>query len=313
MLEYDEALIVPHPERSLRDGAIDPWTMPRYENKRRALAEFARKERIPLTVPWKDLPRAQRDQLLHAKTRGYRGIMPFLVELEEKRYKQYIRVFLRQYQSARECPTCRGTKLQAESLQVRVAGRTIAEVADMPVRELQAWVNGLELGGFERQVAEHILKEARDRVRFLCDVGLNYLSLNRGTRTLSGGEAQRIGLANSLGSQLVDTLYVLDEPSIGLHPRDMDRLLSLLRRLPHAANTDLRVQHHPVAMPNPDYMIELGPGAGEQGGNLVIAGPKSRIAESPLTGQYLSGRRSIPLPEARRHLGPRWLTLTGAR
>ena len=313
ILEYDEALVVPYPERSLADGAIHPWTMPRYENKRRALAEFAKKERISLTAPWKDLPRAQRDQLLHAKTRGYRGIMPFLVELEEKRYKQYIRVFLRQYQSARECPTCKGTKLQAESMQVTVAGRTIAEIAAMPVRELQQWLSGLELAGFERQVAEHILKEARDRVQFLCDVGLTYLSLNRGTRTLSGGEAQRIGLANSLGSQLVDTLYVLDEPSIGLHPRDMDRLLALLRRLRDGGNTVLMVEHDPEAMRIADYMIELGPGAGDQGGSVVFAGPMSRIAESPLTGQYLSGRRSIPLPEARRHLGPRWLTLTGAR
>ncbi|HEX6058917.1 MAG TPA: excinuclease ABC subunit UvrA [Gemmatimonadaceae bacterium] len=313
VLEYDEALVVPYPERSLADGAIHPWTMPRYENKRRALAEFARKERIPLDLPWRELQPAQRDLLLNARTRGFRGIMPFLVELEEKRYKQYIRVFLRQYQSARECPTCRGTKLKAESLQVRIAGRTIAEIAEMPVRELQAWLEGLELGAFERQVAEHILKEARDRVRFLCDVGLNYLSLNRGTRTLSGGEAQRIGLANSLGSQLVDTLYVLDEPSIGLHPRDMDRLLALLRRLRDGGNTVLMVEHDPEAMRIADYMVELGPGAGEHGGRVVFAGPMSRIAESPLTGQYLTGRKAIPLPESRRHLGPRWLTLTGAR
>ncbi len=176
-----------------------------------------------------------------------------------------------------------------------------------------AWLDALELSQFERQVAAHILKEARDRVRFLCDVGLNYLTLHRGTRTLSGGEAQRIGLANSLGSQLVDTLYVLDEPSIGLHPRDMDRLLRLLHRLRDGGNTVLVVEHDPEAIRAADYMVELGPGSGEKGGHLVFNGPISRIAESPLTGAYLTGRREIPVPAERRRVGPRWITLTGAR
>ena len=313
VLEYDEALIVPYPDRTLRDGAIDPWTKPRYDGKRRALAEYAKREGIPMDVPWNRLSAAQRDRLLRAKARGYKGILPFLVDLEEKRYKQYIRVFLRQYQSARECPTCHGTKLKLEALQVRVDGRPIAEVAALPVDRLIEWLNALTLTAFDRQVAEHILKEARDRVQFLCDVGLNYLTLNRGTRTLSGGEAQRIGLANSLGSQLVDTLYVLDEPSIGLHPRDMDRLLRLLLRLRDGGNTVLVVEHDPEAIRVADHMVELGPASGEQGGHVVFAGPLSRAAESPLTGQYLTGARTIPLPAERRHLGPRWLTLTGAR
>ena len=313
VLEYDEALIVPYPERTLSEGAIDPWTKPRYENKRRALAEFARRERIPMNVPWRQLAAPLRDLLLNAKTRGYKGILPFLRDLEEKRYKQYIRVFLRQYQSARECPTCRGTKLQPEALHVRVGGCTIAEVAELPVDRLSKWLDTLTVSAFEQQVAETILKEARDRVRFLCDVGLTYLSLNRATRTLSGGEAQRIGLANSLGSQLVDTLYVLDEPSIGLHPRDMDRLLALLRRLREGGNTVLIVEHDPEAIRAADFMVELGPGSGERGGQVVFAGPMTRASESPLTGQYLTGAREIPLPEARRRLGPQWVTLTGAR
>jgi excinuclease ABC subunit A len=150
-------------------------------------------------------------------------------------------------------------------------------------------------------------------VRFLCEVGLEYLSLNRATRTLSGGEAQRIGLANSLGASLVDTLYVLDEPSIGLHSRDMERLLRLLRRLRDGGNTVLVVEHDPEAIEVADYMVELGPESGERGGHVVFAGPISRIAESPLTGAYLTGRRTIPVPAERRRLGPRWLTLTGAR
>jgi len=294
-LEYDEALIVPYPDRSLRDGAIDPWRMPRYENKRRALIEFVKRERIPSDVAWSKLAKAHREKLLHARARGYKGIFPFLVDLEEKRYKQYIRVFLRQYQSARTCPDCGGAKLQPESLQVRIDGRHIAEVSELPVDRLLQWLSSLTLTEFERQVAAHILKEARDRVQFLCDVGLNYLTLNRATRTLSGGEAQRIGLANSLGSQLVDTLYVLDEPSIGLHPRDTDRLLRLLHRLRDAGNTVLVVEHDPETIRSADYMVELGPASGERGGQVVFAGPISRVAESPLTGAYLTGERETNL------------------
>ncbi|HEY6090170.1 MAG TPA: excinuclease ABC subunit UvrA [Gemmatimonadaceae bacterium] len=313
ILEYDESLVVPYPSRSLRDGAIDPWTKPRYDNKRRALAEFARRERIPMDKPWEQLTSAHRQLLLHSKTRGYKGIFPFLRDLEEKRYKQYIRVFLRQYQTAQECPRCHGSKLQAEALNVRVGGLDIAQVAELPVDQLAVWLNELELSEFEQKIAAMILKEARDRVTFLRDVGLGYLSMNRATRTLSGGEAQRIGLANSLGSQLVDTLYVLDEPSIGLHSRDMDRLLKLLQRLRDAGNSVLVVEHDLAAIEMADYMVELGPGSGEAGGHVVFAGPMSRISESPLTGQYVTGARSIPLPAERRRLGPRWITLTGAR
>ncbi|HEU4629642.1 MAG TPA: excinuclease ABC subunit UvrA [Gemmatimonadaceae bacterium] len=313
VLEYDPALIVPYPERTLREGAIDPWTKPRYEAKRRALLEFARREGIPTDLPWRELAPAQRDRLLEARGRGYTGILPFLRGLEEKRYKQYIRVFLRQYQSAFECPTCHGTKLQPEALQVRIAGRSIAQAAELPVEALLAWLETVTLTPFEASIAEHVLQEARSRLRFLCDVGLTYLTLNRGARTLSGGEAQRIGLANSLGSQLVDTLYVLDEPSIGLHPRDMDRLLRLLHRLRDGGNTVLVVEHDPDAIRMADHMVELGPGSGEHGGRLVFAGPLARAAESPLTGPYLLGTKSIPVPRERRRLGPRWLTLTGAR
>jgi excinuclease ABC subunit A len=313
VLEYDESLVVPHPNRSLRDGAIDPWTKPRYDNKRRALAEFAKRERIPMDKPWEELTSAQRQLLLQSRTRGYKGIFPFLRDLEEKRYKQYIRVFLRQYQTAQECPRCHGTKLQPEALNVRVGGLDIAQVAELPVDQLSTWLADLQLSEFERRIAEMILKEARNRVTFLRDVGLGYLSMNRATRTLSGGEAQRIGLANSLGSQLVDTLYVLDEPSIGLHPRDMDRLLKLLQRLRDAGNSVLVVEHDLAAIEMADYMVELGPGSGEAGGQIVFAGPMSRVSESPLTGQYVTGARTIPLPAERRRLGPRWITLSGAR
>jgi excinuclease ABC subunit A len=196
---------------------------------------------------------------------------------------------------------------------VRIAGRTIADVAELSVEQLLEWLQSLQLSAFELGVAEHVLDEARARVQFLCDVGLTYLSLHRSARSLSGGEAQRIALANSLGSKLVDTLYVLDEPSIGLHPRDMDRLLALLRRLREAGNTVLVVEHDPEAIRQADFMVELGPGSGANGGSVVFSGPIARIAESPLTGQYISGAREIPLPSERRRVGPRWLRLTGAR
>ncbi len=313
ILEYDESLIVPYPERTLKAGAIDPWSKPRYDNKRRALSEFARRERIPMDAAWSDLSGAQQRQLLTARSRGYKGVIPFLRDLETKRYKQYIRVFLRQYQTAQECPDCGGSKLQPEALNVRVGGRSIAEVSGMPVDELRVWLDELSLSDFERAVAATALDEARGRVTFLCDVGLNYLSLHRATRTLSGGEAQRISLANSLGSKLVDTLYVLDEPSIGLHSRDMSRLLRLLHKLRDGGNSVLVVEHDPAAIEAADYMIELGPGSGEQGGEVVFAGPISRVRESPLTGQYMTGERSIPLPAERRRAGPRWITITGAR
>jgi excinuclease ABC subunit A len=313
VLEYDEALVVPHPERSLRDGALDPWTKPRYDNKRRALAEFAKREKIPMDVAWRDLTAKQRNALLTARVKGFKGIMPFLKDLEEKRYKQYIRVFLRQYQTAQTCGSCHGAKLQPEALHVLVDGHNIAQISDLSMDRLLGWIETLVLSDFDRSVAGHVLREAQSRVQFLCDVGLGYLTLNRATRTLSGGEAQRIGLANSLGSHLVDTLYVLDEPSIGLHPRDMDRLLRLLRRLRDTGNTVLVVEHDLEAIRASDYMVELGPASGTHGGQLVFAGPTAQAAASPLTGQYLTGAREVPLPDQRRRAGPQWITLTGAR
>ena len=314
VLEYDEALIVPNVDRSLRDGAIDPWTKPRYDGRRRTLAEFAKREKIPMDRPWRSLSAAQRGSLLNttAKRGGYTGILPFLRGLEEKRYKQYIRVFLRQYQSARECPSCHGARLKREALDVKIAGETIAAVSALSIGQLERWLNTLTLIDFEREVAEHVLREAKDRVRYLNDVGLGYLALDRAMRTLSGGEAQRIALANALGTQLVDTLYVLDEPSIGLHPRDMGRLLTLLARLRDSGNTVLVVEHDLEAIRHADHMIELGPGSGERGGAVVFSGPTSRAGESPLTGKYVTGEKRIPLPSERRRLGPRWLTLTGA-
>lgn len=311
-LTYDEALIVPNPDRSIRDGAIDPWTAPRYEKERRTVVEFARSIGVSPDTPWKSIPAKAREQFLRTKTRGYTGIFPFLENLEDKKYKQYIRIFLRKYQGAKTCPDCGGTKLQPDALQVRINGRTIADVAQLPVRDLGPWLETLDLTPTETQIAEAVLREARSRTRFLSDVGLTYLTLDRAMRTLSGGEAQRITLSNALGAALVDATYVLDEPSIGLHPRDLGKLLALLARLRDFGNTVVMVEHDLEAMRIADYMVELGPGAGEHGGHLVFAGPMSEVEKSPLTGQYILGTRTIPLPEKRRPLGKKWIELRGA-
>src|SRR6266571_930116 len=313
VLEYDESLIVPDPARTLAAGALDPWTKPRYEGRRRLLRETARARRIPLDAPWRDLAKEDRRFLLHATAGRYIGIFPFLERLEEKRYKQYIRVFLRQYQLAKTCPACHGARLKPEALAVRVAGKTIAEGTALTAADLSVWLGGLELPPFKQQVAAHILGELIARVSFVNDVGLGYLTLDRLTRTLSGGEAQRIALANALGSHLVDTLYVLDEPSIGLHPADMDRLLGLLRRLSTAGNTVVVVEHDPAAMRAADWMVELGPGSGTNGGQLVYEGPAAGVREAgTLTGQYLTGEKRIGVPSARRPAA-RWLEIQGAR
>src|SRR5467141_3225077 len=313
VLEYDESLIVPDPRRSVAAGALDPWTKPRYEGRRRLLRETARARGIGLDVAWKEIAARDRHFLLHNKEGRYLGIFPFLERLEEKRYKQYIRVFLRQYQLAKTCPECGGARLKPESLAVRVAGKTIAEAAALTAADLADWLEHLTLPVFQQTVANHILGELRARVSFVNDVGLGYLTLDRLTRTLSGGEAQRIALSNALGSHLVDTLYVLDEPSIGLHPADVDRLLKLLKRLADAGNTVVVVEHDPAAMRVASWMVELGPASGEAGGALVYQGPAAGVrAAGTLTGQYLSGEKRIGVPSARR-TARRWLEVKGAR
>ena len=303
VLEYDESLIIPDPGRSLSEGAIDPWTKPRYETRRRLLVNTAKALGADPERPWEKLTDKQRRELLHGKHGRFVGIFPFLKGLEEKRYKQYIRVFLRQYQLARTCPSCKGGRLNENALAVRVAGEPIPAAAGRSIDALFTWLGSLPLSPFERQVAHLILDQLGRRVTYLRDVGLGYLTLDRLTRTLSGGEAQRIALANALGSNLVDALYVLDEPSIGLHPRDIDRLLALLIRLRDNGNTVIVVEHDPAAIRRADFMLELGPGSGEHGGHIVYAGPVSGAGQS-LTGQYLSGQKRIGVPSARRPIGP---------
>jgi excinuclease ABC subunit A len=313
-LEFDLALIVPDPERTLEDGAVDPWTKPRYEDRRYYLKELAQKHKVSMKKPWQDLPKRFRDVVLHGDE-GFEGIIEQLERLKKtKRYKQYIRVFVRQYQTQQTCSDCGGARLRPEALYVKVAKRTVAEVSAMPVEELRAWIEGVKLTKHERAVADTILRELRSRVAFLDDVGLGYLTLDRQARTLSGGEAQRINLANSLGSALVDVTYVLDEPSIGLHPRDTERLYRLLEQLRDLGNAVLVVEHDRAAVERADHVIELGPASGERGGELCYEGDlEGLLASDTLSGEYLSGRRSVPGPERRRPIEGASVELEGAR
>ncbi len=305
VLEYDESLIVPLPGRSLRAGAVEPWEVKRYRKKYRTrLFEFARQRGLDLDTPWSELPERFRRHVIHGvrrreEGRSFQGVIPFLRSRERKRYKAYIRVFLRRYQKAMVCPDCRGSRLRPEALYVRVGGRDIGEVSALTVETARAWFETLSAGGdgaderplrvSERALSGGILREIGARLSFLDDVGLGYLSMDRQTRTLSGGEAQRISLANSLGSSLVDTLYVLDEPTIGLHPRDNDRLIGLLEKLRDAGNTVLVVEHDPAVIERADHVVELGPGSGEKGGQVVFEGTVDALRRAGAADAGASG------------------------
>ena len=291
-LEYDPDLVVPDPGRSIDDGAVDPWAKPRYGRERAALRRFAVREGVSSHTPWRELPEAFRDAVLYGKG-SFGGAMGFLVSKEPKRYKQYIRIFLRRYQRPLPCRECGGSRLRPEANWVTVGGTTIGAVCEKPIGELPGWLAGLNLSPMESRIAAPILGELAARAGFLVDVGLGYLTLSRQMRTLSGGEAQRISLANSLGARLVDTLYVLDEPSVGLHPRDIDALLALLQRLRDAGNTVVVVEHNAAAIRAADHVVELGPGSGDGGGEMVFEGPPEALMEAATsTGRYLSRERS---------------------
>ena len=295
-LEYDPALIIPNDARSLDEGAVDPWTKPRYDAERDLLRAFAAERGVSMHTSWRNLPEEFREEVLRGEG-AFQGVIPFLRSRESKRYKQYIRVFLRQYQTPQNCPACAGARLRPEALHVRVGGRTIAEVADDAMESIAGWVGGIELTPMERQIAETILNELESRLGFLVDVGLGYLTLSRQMRTLSGGEAQRINLAGALGSNLVDTLYVLDEPTIGLHPKDTGALLGILERLRIEGNTVVVVEHEPQAILRADHVVELGPASGEHGGEVVFEGsPEELVRADTETGRYVSGRSRVELP-----------------
>jgi excinuclease ABC subunit A len=314
LLRYDVARVVPDPGVSLADGAVEPWRHPSGEWYQKELLRVARRRRIDVHRPYRDLPESAR-QWVYEGDEAFCGIRGFFEEVEEYRYKLHVRVFLSRYRSQVPCPACRGTRLKPEALSVTVDGRSIADVSRLAVDDLAGWLDTLPLTTWEAEVAREVLDRLSAKVAFLRRVGLGYLTIDRQTRTLSGGEAQRIALATQLGAQLVGTLYVLDEPSIGLHARDVTRLAELCRELARAGNTVVVVEHDRTFIEAADHCVELGPGSGERGGEVVFAGPRDEFLRDmrTLTARYLSGREGIPLPAGRREGDGRWLTVLGAR
>jgi excinuclease ABC subunit A len=314
VIELDMDLVVPDQTKSIRQGAIEPWMKPHYRSELAELKREAKRLGIPLDLPWNQLTDDQRRIVTEGDGEGFHGIRGFFNWLERKKYKVHVRVFLSRYRGYLTCPECKGTRLRREARDVRVGGRTIDRISALTVSDAQKFFGNLELGEQDAAIAEKVLKEITRRLQFLADVGLDYLTLDRLSSTLSGGESQRINLATSLGSALVDTLYVLDEPSIGLHPRDNLRLIEILRQLRDQGNTVLVVEHDADMIGVGDYIVDLGLGAGEQGGRIVFEGTLEGLRREPrsLTAKYLRDELSIAVPATRRKGTGQRLKLTGA-
>jgi excinuclease ABC subunit A len=313
-IDFDLGLVIPDPTKTLAEGAIEPWTKPKYRPLFTELRRFAKQETIPLDVPWIELESEQQDKVLDGDSK-FSGVRGFFNHLERKKYKLHVRVFLSRYRGYSQCSDCRGSRLRLEARQVRINSKNICEVCAMTVQDAAAFFANVELSPEEAEIADKLLQEIQERLRFLNDVGLEYLTLDRLSSTLSGGEAQRIQLATSLGSRLVGTLYVLDEPSIGLHSRDTHRLIRILHDLRDLGNTILVVEHDPDIMRASDRILDMGPGAGENGGKLVAEGTYEEIKSNAtsLTGRYLSEDLRIQAPATRRKPGVKQITIRGAR
>ena len=313
-IDFDLDLVIPDKSKTLAEGAIDPWNKPKYRAVYTEMKRFAKQMEIPLDVPWAELNPKQQELILDGDDK-FLGVRGFFEYLERKKYKLHVRVFLSRYRGYSTCPECRGSRLRLEARQVRINGKNICEVCAMTVEDAAKFFDSVELSAEEAEIAERLLEEIRERLRFLNDVGLEYLTLDRLSSTLSGGEAQRIQLATSLGSRLVGTLYVLDEPSIGLHARDTHRLIKILQDLRDLGNTILVVEHDPDIMRKADRILDLGPGAGENGGKLVAAGTYDEILHNPtsLTGRYLSDELRIQIPALRRQPSSRQIRIKGVR
>ncbi len=318
-IDFDPDLIIPDRSKTLVQGAIAPWTSAKYRPPHGEMVRFAKAAAIPTDVPWYDLTDAQREIIWQGRG-TYPGIRGFFAELDRKKYKLHVRVFLSKYRGYATCPDCRGQRLRAEARAVLIRSGSrpamnICEVSALTITAAQTFFDELQLSPSQAEIAGKILEEVRQRVSFLNQVGLDYLTLDRLSSTLSGGESQRIQLATSLGSRLVGALYVLDEPSIGLHTRDTAKLIHILHDLRDLGNTILVVEHDPDVIRSADRLLDLGPGAGELGGHLLAAGTVPEVAADPrsITGKYLSGRLTIPIPKNRREPGRERLRLTGAR
>jgi excinuclease ABC subunit A len=309
----DLDLVIPNPGLTLREGAIEPWTKPQFDWTKTELRAFCKTERIPMDVPFNGLTRQQRNALVNGKG-DWSGVRGFFEWLDTKKYKLHVRVFLSKYRGYTRCPDCEGARLRQEARDVRVGNKTLPEVSALSIKEASTFFDSLELAEEQAAIADRVLFEIRRRLRFLVDVGLDYLTLDRLASTLSGGEAQRIQLATNLGSSLVGALYVLDEPSIGLHPRDNDRLIRLLHNLRDIGNTVLVVEHDAEMMHAADHILDIGPAAGELGGRLIYEGDFRGLLKDSLslTGRYLRGEAEIKEPKHRRPLQLKRLNVRGA-
>ena len=314
IIELDMNLVVPDPSRSVQQDAIEPWSKPHYRKKLADLKRAARVQKISLDVPWEEMSDQDRQFIIEGDGQGYDGIRGFFRRLERKKYKVHIRVFLSRYRGYLKCPDCAGTRLRPEARDVQVDGRTIDQICALTVSEGAVFFSNLALDDRENAIVERVLNEIQKRLTFLGDVGLDYLTLDRLSSTLSGGEAQRINLATSLGSALVGTLYVLDEPSIGLHPRDNQRLIAILQRLRDQGNTVVVVEHDADMIRVADHVVDLGLGAGDHGGSVVFTGPFEEllVQKRSLTAKYLRDELAIPIPQKRRKLREQKLRVFGA-
>ncbi len=313
-IDFDLDLVVPDKSKTLAGGAVEPWTKPKYRPLFTELKRWAKPAAVPLDVPWSELSPEQRQLVIEGDGKFW-GVRGFFAHLERKKYKLHVRVFLSRYRGYSLCSTCGGARLRPEARHVKIEGKDICQVCAMTVEQAAQFFASLKLTVQESAIAGKLLEEIRDRLLFLNDVGLEYLTLNRLSSSLSGGEAQRIQLATSLGSRLVGTLYVLDEPSIGLHSRDTTRLIKILQDLRDLGNTILVVEHDPEIMRAADRILDLGPGAGEHGGRLIASGSYEEIRNTPasLTGRYLGQELRIQIPPQRRKPGIQKLQVLGAR
>ncbi|HKW74969.1 MAG TPA: excinuclease ABC subunit UvrA, partial [Terriglobales bacterium] len=313
-IDFDLNLVIPDSSKTLAEGAIEPWTKPKYRTLQTDLRKFAKQKDIPMDVPWQELDCDQQQMVLEGEGK-FPGIQGFFAWLERKKYKLHVRVFLSRYRGYAQCPDCRGGRLRADALQVKLEGKNICEATSLTVEQAAEFFRNIRLSREQAEIAGKILEQIQERLKFLNDVGLEYLTLNRLASTLSGGEAQRIQLATSLGSRLVGALYVLDEPSIGLHSRDTERLINILHELRNLGNTILVVEHDPDIMRAADRILDLGPGAGENGGRIIASASYDDLKKqhASLTGRYLSHELRIQTPQHRRIPGSPAIRIEGAR
>jgi excinuclease ABC subunit A len=315
VFDIDLELIVPSSDKCLRDGAIAPWTTPRFEHEYGELAALAPDYGLPLDVPFKELSNEHRQLIIEGvRERNFGGLRGFFRWLDRHKYKMHYRVFAARWKSQRTCPSCGAARLRPEALAVRVGGKSIADVCRLQIRDTARFAAELARSGTKQHAARILLDQIQSRLDYLTAVGLDYLTLDRSLRTLSGGEQQRVTLTSALGSSLVNMLYVLDEPSIGLHPADVDRLVRAIHALQRRGNTVVVVEHEETVIRNADRILEIGPGAGERGGQMVFQGTPNEILSqvSSVTGDYLAGRRGAHLARQRRPPNHGWIRVAGA-